>query len=104
MIGTAQFKSKFCKSTQTQLKKKIVIFFLQVESLVKKCKEHVQSKAVTEKNAVELWKAAVLYDMDKLKAVVLNFMAANWKKMKHSPDLKQLPREYTRVVQNYTKC
>ena len=62
---------------------------------MKICKEHLQSKAVTRENAVELWKAAVLYDMDKLLAVVLNFMAANWKGMKHSPGLKQLPREYT---------
>ena len=59
------------------------------------CKAYLQGKAVTQENAVEMWKASVLYEMDKLKAVVLNFMAANWKKMKHSPDLKQLPREYT---------
>ena len=77
--------------TLHQLKK----YPLQVEGLVKTCKEYLQGQAVTEVNAVDLWKAAVLYDMDKLKAVVLNFMAANWKKMKHLPDLKQLPREYT---------
>ena len=69
--------------------------FLQVDGLVEICKEHLQSKAVTQENAVEMWRAAVLYDMDKLKAVVLNFMAANWKNMKNSPGFKQLPREYT---------
>ena len=89
---------------------KIKKYPLQVEGLVKTCKEYLQDQAVTEVNAVELWKAAVLYDMDKLKALVLEFMAANWKKMKNSPGLKQLPREYTDTlidhlidtVRNYT--
>ena len=76
--------------TSHQLKK----YPLQVEGLVKTCKEYLQGQAVTEVNAVDLWKAAVLYDMDKLKVVVLNFMTANWKKMKNSPGWKQLPREY----------
>ena len=79
----------------------IEIYPLQVEGLVKTCKEYLQDQAVTEVNAVELWKAAVLYDMDKLKAVVLKFMAANFKEMKNSPGWKQLPREYTDTLIEY---
>ena len=77
------------------------MIFLQVEGLVEICKEHLQSKAVTRENAVEMWKAAVLYDMDKLKAVVLKFMAANFNTMKNSPGWKQLPREYTDTLIDY---
>ena len=43
----------------------------------------------------------MLYDMDKLKALVLEFMAANWKKMKNSPGWKQLPREYADSLIDY---
>ena len=48
---------------------------------------------ITEDNAIEMWKAAELYDLEKLKAVTLNYMAANWKSLKTSQDLKKLPNE-----------
>ena len=48
---------------------------------------------ITKDNAIEMWKAAELYDLNKLKAVALKYMEGNWQSLKTSYDLKKLPNE-----------
>ena len=48
-----------------------------------------------------MWSTAELYQLDKLLARVFIFVAANWKKIKLSPEFKKIPREYTDKLVDY---
>ena len=78
-----------------------LFFGSKVDCLVKLCSQHLLGQAITEDNAIQMWSAAELYEIDRLRAQVFNFMEANWKKMKHSPEMKKLPREYIDAFIDY---
>ena len=78
-----------------------LFFGSKVECLVKLCSQHLLSQAITEDNAIQMWCAAELYEMDRLRGQVFKFMEANWQEMKHSPEMKKLPREYIDAFIDY---
>ena len=48
-----------------------------------------------------MWSTSELYRIDKLLARVFIFMAANWKKIRLSPEFKKIPREYVDKFVDY---
>ena len=73
----------------------------KVVDLEKLCSQHLLEQAITEENAIEMWSTAELYQLDKLLARVFIFMAANWKKIRLSPEFKKIPREYVDKFVDY---
>ena len=78
-----------------------LLFNKKVVGLEKLCSQQLLEQAITEENAIEMWSTAELYQLDKLLARVFIFVAANWKKIKLSPEFKKIPREYTDKLVDY---